>query len=220
MAKFFREEAAGRLTGFALVKHSRGERLADFAQSMFFAAAESIVSATAEWSEANDSAVIAGSVGSGVSGGIELTEQADAAAISSTVRVSGASSIVEQSDTASVSGSIKVNIAAGWAEQSDTSGFSIQVLAQAGLALLDENDSFYAYANVSINAIGGIEWQEQPDLVSITGLLPQLARSPSGAGYIPGVNNIRPSSISGERPANSGINASAGRPAATQRGTR
>lgn len=155
------------------------------------------VSGTIAWTEADDTASIAGSLA--VSGGSSWTEANDTASLAGNVKVSGTASWTEANDTASIAGALTVSGSASWTEASDTASLTGTVgnvvsgslawteaddtAALAGSLLVsglvawtEANDSWALAGQVTQPATGAISWTEDNDLWNVTGT--------SGAGGI------------------------------------
>lgn len=240
MPSFFRSQPTGRLTGYSLIKHLRGEQSATLAQAAFFEQEPpSGVSAEAAWTEQADSAALSGAIR--VTGSAALIEQADTCSISATLRVGGSAALVEQADSVAISGSVgtgisaaivfseqadtcaalatvRVNASAGWAEQADLAGFSALVLVRAGLVWIEDADAVNGAGSISAPPVAAIAWIEQADITEISAFSdgPEYTSAPAISAGTRAGGTKRPISQNETRSAQVAII----RPAATQGTTR
>ncbi len=127
------------------------------------------VTGTVAWTEANDTAAIAGS--STVSGTSSWTEANDTAAVVGSVRASGTAAWTEANDTATIAGSVRASGTVAWTEASDTASLAGSLTVSGTATWTEANDTAALSGTVGSGVSGSLAWTEADDSASLAGAL-------------------------------------------------
>jgi len=138
-------------------------------QAITIKAAASAVTGTAAWTEANDTASVAGAVR--VAGTSSWTEANDTATIAGSLRVPGTSSWTEANDTAALVGAASVVGSVGWTEANDSAAIAGALTVSGSASWTESSDTAALSGTVGNVVAGSVSWTEANDTGSLAGVL-------------------------------------------------